>query len=331
VIVNELPAFTFGNSSIAVENAAAVRECFYEIFTQMLTVLVCVTILSTIMICVYSRVRREENERFLTTLLSVGAGRSQMNFIASAEVVAVSFMPILLSAVLAILPAKAVVNYIADFLGTEISYPSLLPLSIAITLLATLVLILFNLPSQISRNIALIGTIRRHNHSEVGNTHGYRRSFTFRSMPIEQRIAKKSVEYYSVPYRRITMMFVVSALFPILAIAFFFMLSDITITYTPMENGIDIEALVTELAGYIAVAVLLSFLVLSAFAILQVVNMVVMQNRIRNETLFVYRSVGMSEDGIKRVRAYEYKQVAFNAFIALIFVIVFLMFFLKLV
>jgi len=109
------------------------------------------------------------------------------------------------------------------------------------------------------------------------------------------------------------------------------MLSDITITYTPMENGIDIEALVTELAGYIAVAVLLSFLVLSAFAILQVVNMVVMQNRIRNETLFVYRSVGMSEDGIKRVRAYEYKQVAFNAFIALIFVIVFLMFFLKLV
>ena len=45
-------------------------------------------------------------------------------------------------------------------------------------------------------------------------------------------------------------------------------------------------------------------------------------NRVRRETLAMYKSIGMTDDSIKKVLKYEYRTAVFPAVIYLIFILV---------
>ena len=143
-------------------------------------------------------------------------------------------------------------------------------------------------------------------------------------MPLEKRIAKKGVSYYSSTYRRITFMFISCILYPVLGVVFLARVSDASVTDHTPSKGIDVTALVGIFAKNIAIFGALAFLALTALGVLQVAYAIRAHNRIRKETLGTYKSIGMTDESIRKVLKYEYMTTVFHAFVSLIFITVFI-------
>ncbi len=275
--------------------------------------------LSFLTVYIYSRLRIEENKQFFATLESVGATHFQRLFISVAETLVLYAVPITVGSFIGVVPGEYCAELLAGFFVSDFSLPTLMPIAAVISFLGTVAVIAFTYSRKGRGRRSVIGRLKRHNETEVGKSHGYRNSFTFRNMPIEQRIAKKSVEYYSGAYLRIMIMFTVCALYPVLAILFFIRISALKIEAYPSLDAVDIGELVSALAGYIAFFAITAFVLLAVFAIFEVAYMIKAQNRVRMDTLSTYKSIGMTEVSVKSVRKYEYRAVALRAFICFVF------------
>lgn len=317
---------TFGIEASGAESALTITslERFFESVINAISLMAgAVAFLSVISIYIYSRMRTEENKRFYAILSSIGATRVQTKIISVTETLILYAAPIVLGSFLGLIPSGIFTSAVVSIFAADYS-PSSVALAIpfGLSLLGIILVLIFTYVPGISRKGSVIESVRAHNEREAGERHNYRKSYTFRHMPIEQRIAYKSVEYYKSSYRRITVMFISCVLYPVLAILFFSMISDVRVVdYTP-TSGINamrlFEIFIWNIAGFAALA----FIVLSAFAILETVYMIQAHNRVRRETLKIYKSVGMTDGSIKKVLKYEYRTVFMKAAIYLVFILV---------
>ncbi len=317
---------TFGIEAVGGENILTIESFsafFKEIVSGISFIAIAIIILSFVALFIFARLRIEENKHFFATLTSIGATSGQRKPISVIETFVLYGIPILLGSFLGMLPSQTFTSMVAhifvnDYTRSPIS--TVIPLFIAI--LGIVLVLLFTYVPSISRNTSVIETVKAHNTKETGETHNYRNSYTFRHMPVEQRIAKKSVAYYCSTYRRITFMFISCVLYPVLAIVFFVLVSETSVTdYTP-TYGVDATELVGIFAKNIAIFGALAFLALTVFGVLQTMYIIQAHNRVRKETLATYKSIGMTEDSIKKVLKYEYRTAIFHAIIYLIFILV---------
>ena len=317
---------TFGIEAIGGENILTIesfRSFFKEIVSGISFIAIAIILLSFVSLFIFSRLRTEENKHFFATLTSIGATGGQRKIIFITEILILYGIPIILGSFLGMLPSRLFTGMVARIFVSDYSHS---PVSILIPALLTVVgivlVLIFTYVPSVRRSKSVIETVKAHNKKESGEIHNYRNSYTFRHMPIEQRIAKKSVAYYSSTYRRITVMFISCVLYPVLAVIFFVLVSETSVTdYTP-NYGIDATALVGIFAKNIAIFGLLAFLALTVFGVFQTVYIIQAHNCVRKETLAIYKSIGMTDGSIKKVLKYEYKTVASHAAVYLIFILV---------
>ena len=316
---------TFGIEAISSESQLTIvslQKFFKEIISGIIKIASAVAALSCVSLFIFVRMRTEKNKRFLATLTSIGATSNQQKGILTAETLLLYGLPITLGSFLGILPSGVFSAVIARIFVNDYSFPRtswLAPLLLAVIGIA-IVLLFTYMPSANQRH-SIIESVKAHNKKEAEQIHSYRQSYTFRHMPIEKRIAKKGVAYYGNAYRRISFMICSCALYPLLALFFFILVSETSVSdYTP-GYGIDVGTLVTVFAEKIALFGLLAFLALSVFGIFEATYVIGVHNRIRREAMHAYRSIGMTENSIKRVLKYEYRTAVFHAVIGLVFIL----------
>ena len=316
----------FGIEAVGGENILTIESFssfFKEIVSGISFIAIAIVILSFVALFIFARLRTEENKHFFATLTSIGATSGQRKIISITETLILYGLPIIVGSFLGMLPSSIFTGMVARIFVSDYTHS---PVSILIPVLLSavgiiLVLIFTYIPS-VRRKKSVIETVKAHNTKEAGETHNYRNSYTFRHMPVEQRIAKKSVAYYSSTYRRITFMFISCVLYPVLAVIFFVLVSETSVTdYTP-NYGVDATKLVGIFAKNIAIFGALAFLALTVFGVLQTMYIIQAHNRVRRETLATYKSIGMTNDSIKKVLKYEYMTAVFHAVIYLIFILV---------
>lgn len=268
---------------------------------------------------VYCGMQREERTRFYATLASLGATATQCRRLLLCESALLYLLPAAAGALLGILPAVIFSRLLTGVIGLSAVRLPLLSLSLALLLLScVLSLLLGHVP--LPRGRALTPLLRAHNEEEAQEPHHYRRSYTFRHMPLLQRIAKKSVDYYKNAYRRISLVLSSVTLYPILAFVFFASLSgsSITLDSNPFD-GVNQEAASAATIGGILLFAGLALLSLCLLGVFQAVYMIRIHNEKRKGTLHVYRTVGMTEQELHRVLHYEYRTVLLHAFVYTVF------------
>ncbi|MBR2930029.1 MAG: hypothetical protein IKC32_02250 [Clostridia bacterium] len=316
---------TFGIEAIGGENILTIESFssfFKEIVSGISIIAIAIIILSFVALFIFARLRIEENKHFFATLTSIGATSGQRKIISITETLVLYGIPILLGSFLGILPSQLFTGMVARIFVSDYKHSPISILIPALLAIVGIVLVLtFTYVPSVRRRKSVIETVKSHNEKESGETHNYRKSYTFRHMPIEKRIAKKSVSYYSASYRRITVMFISCALYPVLAVLFFMLVSDTRVTdYTP-DYGIDATKLVGIFANNIALFGSLAFLALTVIGVLQTAYIIQVHNRLRQDGLVIYKSIGMTDGSIKRVLIYEYTTAAFHAVLCLIFIL----------
>ena len=318
---------TFGIEAIGGENILTIKSFssfFKEIVSGISFIAIAIIILSFVALFIFARLRIEESKHFFATLTSIGATSGQRKIISITETLVLYGIPILLGSFLGILPSQLFTGMVARIFVSDYKHSPVSILIPALLAIVGVVLVLtFTYVPSVRRKKSVIETVKSHNEKESGETHNYRNSYTFRHMPIEQRIAKKSVAYYSSTYRRITFMFISCVLYPVLAVIFFVLVSKTSVTdYTPY-GGIDVTKLVGIFAKNIAIFGALAFLALTVFGVLQTVYIIQAHNRSRRETLATYKSIGMTGNSIRKVLKYEYRTAAFHTVVLLMFILAF--------
>ena len=308
-------------SSDRINGILSVSEFTRQIFQYLTVALIAIIVITVFTIYVYLCLRADENKKFYATLESIGATAKQRTVVMIAEISTLYLFPILigltLGAVFGNLLSSALSKAIyPDFSSEE---HSLITASL-IFLAFVLLLALFVMLTNAKKRKSTIESLRLYNRDEADKSHGYRNSNTFRSMCIEKRIAKKSVEYYKRSYRRISIMISGAGSYLALAFAFFTTLSRIRVALddNPYDN-IDTTALSTHIVTVLTYLTPLSLIILFLLASGQIVMMIKAQNKVRSASMHSYRSVGMTEAGVKKVLKYEYGTVVFHALIYTIF------------
>lgn len=335
-LVASLRAFIAANPTFGLEavdgesllTVASIREFFGDILSGTVKIAGAIAVLSAASLFIFTRMRAERSRQFFATLTSIGATGSQKRAISLMEAALLYGPPVVLGSALGFLPSHAFATRIARIFVSGYSPKGLsllTPLLLAsLGVGAVLLLACFTVTS---RGGSVIESVKAYNKREAGQRHSYRQSYTFRHMPIEQRIAKKGVAYYKSAYRRIAFMLCACATYPLLAVLFFLLVSGTSVSdYTP-GYGIDVASLAMIFAEGIARVGLLAFLLLFTFGVISAVYVIKVHGRIRRETMQVYKSVGMTERGIRRVLHYEYGTCVLHAFLGLVFLLVLLVVF----
>ena len=317
---------TFGLEAVGGENILTIESFssfFKEIVSGISFIAIAIVILSFVSLFIFARLRTEENKHFFATLTSIGATSGQRKAISITETLILYGIPILLGSFLGMLPSSIFTGMVARIFVSDYTHsPVSMLIPALLSALGIVLVLMFTYIPSVRRKKSVIETVKAHNTKEAGETHNYRNSYTFRHMPVEQRIAKKSVAYYSSTYRRITFMFISCVLYPVLAVIFFVLVSETSVTdYTP-SYGVDATALVGIFAEKIAIFGVLAFLALTVFGVLQTMYIIQAHNRVRRETLATYKSIGMTDSSIKKVLKYEYRTAVFHAIVYLIFILV---------
>ncbi|MBR6779056.1 MAG: hypothetical protein IKM43_02780 [Clostridia bacterium] len=317
---------TFGLEAVGGENILTIESFssfFKEIVSGISFIAIAIVILSFVSLFIFARLRTEENKHFFATLTSIGATSGQRKAISITETLILYGIPILLGSFLGMLPSSIFTGMVARIFVSDYTHsPVSMLIPALLSALGIVLVLMFTYIPSVRRKKSVIETVKAHNTKEAGEMHNYRNSYTFRHMPVEQRIAKKSVAYYSSTYRRITFMFISCVLYPVLAVIFFVLVSETSVTdYTP-NYGVDATALVGIFAEKIAIFGALAFLALTAFGVLQTMYIIQAHNRVRRETLATYKSIGMTDSSIKKVLKYEYITAVFHAVIYLVFILV---------
>ena len=317
---------TFGIEAVGGENILTIESFssfFKEIVSGISFIAIAIVILSFVSLFIFARLRTEENKHFFATMTSIGATSGQRKIISITETLILYGLPIIVGSFLGMLPSSIFTGMVARIFVSNYTHSPISMLLPALLAIVGIVLVLiFTYVPSVRRRQSVIETVKSHNEKESGETHNYRNSYTFRHMPIEKRIAKKSVAYYSSTYRRITFMFISCVLYPVLAVIFFVLVSETSVTdYTP-NYGVDVTKLVGIFAKNIAIFGVLAFLALTVFGVLQTMYIIQAHNRVRRETLAIYKSIGMTDDSIKKVLKYEHMTAVFHAVVYLIFILV---------
>ena len=317
---------TFGLEAVGGENILTIESFssfFKEIVSGISFIAIAIVILSFVSLFIFARLRTEENKHFFATLTSIGATSGQRKAISITETLILYGIPILLGSFLGMLPSSIFTGMVARIFVSDYTHsPVSMLIPALLSALGIVLVLMFTYIPSVRRKKSVIETVKAHNTKEAGEMHNYRNSYTFRHMPVEQRIAKKSVAYYSSTYRRITFMFISCVLYPVLAVIFFVLVSETSVTdYTP-SYGVDATALVGIFAEKIAIFGVLAFLGLTVFGVLQTMYIIQAHNHVRRETLATYKSIGMTDSSIKKVLKYEYRTAVFNAVIYLVFILV---------
>ncbi|MBR3806355.1 MAG: FtsX-like permease family protein [Clostridia bacterium] len=320
---------TFGIEAVGGENILTIesfKSFFKEIVSGISFIAIAIIILSFVSLFIFTRLRIEENKHFFATLTSIGATSGQRIIISVTEALVLYGFPILLGSLLGMFPSQLFTGMVAHIFVSNYEHsPFSIQTPILLAIIGIILVLVFTYVPRIRRRKSVIETVKAHNEKESGELHNYRNSYTFRHMPIEQRIAKKSVAYYSSTYRRITFMFISCVMYPVLAIIFFVLVSEASITdYTP-TYGVDAAELVGIFAKNIAIFGVLAFLALTVFGVLQTMYIIQAHNRVRRETLATYKSIGMTDVSIKKVLKYEYMTAVFHAVVYLMFILVFVL------
>ena len=158
----------------------------------------CIVLLSfclTITIYTCARIRAEENEEFVSSLACIGATKGQRFFILIIELFAVYFTPCLIGSFLGVVFALGTSTVFCESLSLQYAsnidaWQFIISGGILTASVFIIVIILSFFPTTHSSR-SLIGRLRHHNLRELREKHGYRNSYAFRHMPIEQRLAKK--------------------------------------------------------------------------------------------------------------------------------------------
>lgn len=317
---------TFGIEAVGGENILTIESFssfFKEIVSGISFIAIAIVILSFVSLFIFARLRTEENKHFFATMTSIGATSGQRKIISITETLILYGLPIIVGSFLGMLPSSIFTGMVARiFVSNYTHSPVSILIPVLLSALGIILVLMFTYIPSVRRKKSVIETVKAHNTKEAGETHNYRNSYTFRHMPVEQRIAKKSVAYYSSTYRRITFMFISCVLYPVLAVIFFVLVSETSVTdYTP-SYGVDATALVGIFAEKIAIFGALAFLALTVFGVLQTIYIIQAHNRVRRETLATYKSIGMTDSSIKKVLKYEYRTAVFHAVIYLVFILV---------
>ena len=317
---------TFGIEAVGGENILTIESFssfFKEIVSGISFIAIAIVILSFVSLFIFARLRTEENKHFFATMTSIGATSGQRKIISITETLILYGLPIIVGSFLGMLPSSIFTGMVARiFVSNYTHSPVSILIPVLLSALGIIFVLMFTYIPSVRRKKSVIETVKEHNTKEAGETHNYRNSYTFRHMPVEQRIAKKSVAYYSSTYRRITFMFISCVLYPVLAVIFFVLVSETSVTdYTP-SYGVDATALVGIFAEKIAIFGALAFLALTVFGVLQTMYIIQAHNRVRRETLATYKSIGMTDSSIKKVLKYEYRTAVFHAVIYLVFILV---------
>ena len=316
---------TFGIEAVDGENILTIESFslfFKEIVSGISFIAIAIIFLSFVSLFIFARLRIEENKRFFATLTSIGATSSQRKIVSITETLVLYGIPILLGSFLGIIPSELFTGMVARIFVSDYKHSPVSILIPAVLVIVGVILVLiFTYVPIARRKKSVIETVKAHNEKESGETHNYRNSYTFRHMPVEKRIAQKSVAYYSSTYRRITFMFISCVLYPALAVIFFVLLSETRVTdYTP-NYGVDATKLVEIFAKNIAIFGVLALFALTVFGVFQTMYIIQAHNRVRRETLATYKSIGMTDDSIEKVLKYEYTTAVFHAVIYLIFIL----------
>ncbi len=281
--------------------------------------LILIGLIATATVFIYIRMRGEETALFNGKLSSIGATSLQLSAISLGELIILYLLPSYVGALLGTLTADEAARRFITALsiegGVEGSVSDVLIISLIITV-AFFILILIFAAIPHGRG-SVIERVKRHNRGAVGERHGYRSSYTFRNMPPEQRLAKKSVEYNKSAYARIAVMLTATLLYVIVAILFFrvFLSAELTFNAELYREALDF---IGRLLGFF----LGLFALLFVFGGAQLVYMIYLQSKAREQVYKIYRSLGMTERGIKRTALYEYRSVMLYSIIAIIFLAV---------
>lgn len=276
----------FGLEAVDGENKLTVDsivEFFKSVILDIEFISIAAALLFSVSVFIYASVCAEENERFNSVLNSIGATGTQRRFLTLIERLIVYFIPAALGSLISLLPgyilSSAVTDIFADgYEGIRINLA--IPISVILIWLIFIVSSVY-LPHAF-RKKSVIESVKQHNKKEQGMTHSYRASYTFRNMPIEKRIAKKSVQYYGRAYNRIAFMFVSCALYPVLAVVLFSLVSDKSVTDYIPSSGIDAIGMVENLSGKIVLFGVASLAFLCVIAVFQTSFILKVQSKVRS-------------------------------------------------
>ena len=302
-------AVNLGTGEIGVEGFVS------ELFTTFFAVAVMLAIMALLSIWVNCRMRSDDDTRFYSVLASLGATAHQRCAVRSIELIALYAVPVFLASVLAAPAAYFMAISMTQLFDGEFEFTvSAGGVSLFLAILGiAFVLIASGAPAFRKRG-SVIESVRRHNYEEADTNHGYRRSHTFRSMSVERRISRKNADYHKKSYRRISIMIAECAMYPLIALLFFYTLSDarIVVDSNPFDSVDTSESAIGLITGMTALCGV-CFLLMLICAIAQTVVLVRLHARMRRDTLRIYRSVGMSDRSIALVIRYEHSGIAIRA------------------
>ncbi|MBE6534847.1 MAG: ABC transporter permease [Ruminococcaceae bacterium] len=308
-----------GENKLTVDS---IVDFFKSVILDIEFISIAAALLFSVSVFVYANLCAEENKRFNSVLSSIGATMAQRRFVTFIERLIVYFVPAAIGSIVSVFPGYLLSSLITDIFAD--GYEGI-RINLAIPIFVILICLIFIVLSvyipHTFRKKSVIESVKQHNKKEQGNTHSYRASYTFRNMPIEKRIAKKSVQYYGAAYNRIGFMFVSCALYPVLAVVLFSLMSERSVTdYTP-SSGIDAIGMVENLSGKVALFGVVALALLCVIAVFQTSFIIKIQSKVRGQALRIYKNVGMTEEEIKRILKYEYRTVLFHTFICLAFIL----------
>lgn len=281
--------------------------------------LLLVGLIAAVSVFVYMRIWRENGEIFSGRLTSVGASDGQLASVSFLELAVLYLIPVFVGAFLGAPVAGLVTRWMSSSLSINATgligiADALLTAALTAAGLFALILIFALAPASRKKRGTVIERIKRHNKDEIGERHGYRNSRTFRNMPPEKRLAKKCVSYYKASYGRIAAMLTATLAYAVVAALF---LKTFLSAEVDIDAALYREALLVigRLFGFFLGLFALLFL----FGVIQLAYMIKLQNKGREQAYNVYRSLGMTERGIKRTALCEYRSIIAWSIIAVVF------------
>ena len=293
------------SSGSVTEGEVNIQQFLDKILSGMSSVLAIVALIAILSIAVYISMVSDENKAFISSLESIGALRRQKYGILLIEAAMSYFPSILIGAASGTMIGNAISSRLLSSVYEDYSeFPPSVAF-IAVSILGMILVLLITLLSSASR-LPLIERLKNHNRKEIGERHSYRNSYTFKNMPIEKRLAKKSADYHKAATRRISLMIAATSMYTIIGFIFFYLLSDtrVIVDENPYD-GIDTSAIATAAVESIMLFTLLALLALLIIGAIQITVMLKAQIRIKDKTVRLYKSVGMSDLSAKRLKRYE--------------------------
>ncbi len=307
------------NSVSAGTSSPLLSEFIHDSTDALRSALILTAIIVLVTLFIFIRMQSEENALFSARISCIGATSRQISMIFLCELLILYFVPSIIGALLGWASASLTAVNFSTTLSANIKLITTPTIPFVLAIAAFVIIIIFSSLRNTSSRNSVMEKVKRHNKKEVGIRHGYRASYTFRNMPIEQRLAKKCLDYRKESYARIAVMLTATLSYVIVAVLSFG-------KFFAIEINVDVE--IYNLALEVVYATFgfftLQFIILFILGAIQLVYMVKLQYESRKESYRIYRSLGMTERGIKRTVLYEYRSVMLWSTVAIIFITVFM-------